>query len=131
MKIGTLSIRQPWAFLIVNGMKDIENRTWDTAYRGPLLIHTGKTPDDAISELVGHLRDQGYTVPSMGEYDLGGIVGVVNMVEVVTIHRSIWFHGPFGYVLENPRPLPFTPARGHLGILGRDWDDSWGDKNGK
>ncbi|WP_245839042.1 ASCH domain-containing protein [Yersinia kristensenii] len=34
-----LSIRQPWAWLIVNGYKDIENRTWNTKCRGPVLIH--------------------------------------------------------------------------------------------
>ena len=31
-------IRQPWAWLIVNGFKDIENRSWATRYRGSLLI---------------------------------------------------------------------------------------------
>ena len=31
-------IRQPWAWLIVNGYKDVENRTWVTRYRGMLLI---------------------------------------------------------------------------------------------
>jgi hypothetical protein len=34
-----ISIRQPWAELIVRGKKDIENRTWNTCYRGPLAIH--------------------------------------------------------------------------------------------
>lgn len=34
-----LSIRQPWAWLIANGYKDIENRSWRTNYRGPVLIH--------------------------------------------------------------------------------------------
>jgi hypothetical protein len=37
----SLSIRQPWAWLIVQGHKPIENRTWPTTYRGPLLIHAG------------------------------------------------------------------------------------------
>lgn len=37
-----LSIRQPWAWLIVNGFKDIENRSWDTKYRGLVLIHASK-----------------------------------------------------------------------------------------
>jgi hypothetical protein len=37
-----LSIRQPWAHLIVAGIKQIENRTWTTRYRGPLLIHAGQ-----------------------------------------------------------------------------------------
>lgn len=37
-----LSIRQPWAWWIVNGPKRVENRTWATKYRGPVLIHAGK-----------------------------------------------------------------------------------------
>jgi hypothetical protein len=40
MKI--LSVRQPWAALIVSGHKDIENRTWSTRYRGPVLIHASQ-----------------------------------------------------------------------------------------
>jgi hypothetical protein len=35
----TLSIKQPWAGLIINGVKDIENRTWQTKYRGKILVH--------------------------------------------------------------------------------------------
>lgn len=38
-----LSVRQPWAHLILNGPKDVENRIWAPAYRGPLLIHAGLT----------------------------------------------------------------------------------------
>ena len=34
-----LSIRQPWAWLIAHGWKNIENRTWPTGYRGRFLIH--------------------------------------------------------------------------------------------
>jgi len=41
MKI--ISIRQPWAALIVSGIKDVENRTWPTRYRGQLLIHASRT----------------------------------------------------------------------------------------
>jgi hypothetical protein len=39
-----LSIKQPWANLIVSGEKTIETRTWQTSYRGPLLIVSAKTP---------------------------------------------------------------------------------------
>ena len=39
LKLPILSIRQPWAWLIVNGYKDIENRTWSTRFRGKVLIH--------------------------------------------------------------------------------------------
>jgi hypothetical protein len=37
-----LSIRQPWAWLILHAGKDIENRDWPTKYRGPFLIHASK-----------------------------------------------------------------------------------------
>jgi hypothetical protein len=40
-----LSIRRPWAELIINGDKDIENRTWSTTYRGLVYIHAGKAFD--------------------------------------------------------------------------------------
>ena len=42
-----LSIRQPWAWLIVNGYKDIENRDWKTHYRGRFYVHAGKQFDKA------------------------------------------------------------------------------------
>ena len=41
LEMRALSIRQPWAWLIVNGHKDIENRSWRTKYRGPFLVHAG------------------------------------------------------------------------------------------
>ncbi len=37
-----LTISQPYASLIADGHKWVENRTWDTSYRGPLAIHAGK-----------------------------------------------------------------------------------------
>lgn len=37
-----LSIRQPWAWLIVHGGKDIENRSWHTKFRGRFLVHAAK-----------------------------------------------------------------------------------------
>jgi len=43
--LPALSIWQPWAWLIANGYKDIENRTWWTKFRGPFLIHASKRMD--------------------------------------------------------------------------------------
>src|SRR5215472_1457845 len=40
-----LSVRQPWAWLIVNGYKPVENRNWLTKFRGRLLIHAGQRFD--------------------------------------------------------------------------------------
>lgn len=50
MKI--VSVKQPWASLIVRGVKDIENRSWSTIYRGPLLVHASLKPDQITSEEV-------------------------------------------------------------------------------
>lgn len=118
-----LSIRQPWAFSIVHGGKDIENRQWPTRYRGPLLIHAAKgmTRDelddwkDFIAErnLDGPWRD-GKTV---GDLQRGGIVGACDLVDCITQSDSPWFVGRFGFVLRNVRPLPFMPCRGALGFF--------------
>ncbi|MBX6387037.1 MAG: ASCH domain-containing protein [Microbispora sp.] len=41
----TLTVRHPWAALIAAGVKDIENRSRPTGYRGPLAIHASLTVD--------------------------------------------------------------------------------------
>jgi hypothetical protein len=50
------------------------------------------------------------------DLQLGGIVGVAELVDVVEDHRSKWFEGPFAFVLRKPRPLKFIPCKGQLGI---------------
>ena len=40
-----LTIREPWASLIINGYKEYEFRSWKTNYRGKILIHTSSTID--------------------------------------------------------------------------------------
>jgi hypothetical protein len=58
MKI--ISIRQPWASLIVSGLKDVENGTWPTRYRGPVLIHASQRADDVTSDDVKRRFDVQY-----------------------------------------------------------------------
>lgn len=104
-----LSIMQPWAWLIVNGHKDIENRDWPTRFRGPILIHAGKRLD-ADSEVPPSLNP-----PT--EFERGGIVGIAEIVDCIEQSESPWFCGRYGFVLRNTRPLPFIPMRGQLGIF--------------
>jgi hypothetical protein len=87
-----LSIRQPWAWLIVNGYKDIENRTWRTNIRGPVLIHAGKEPDHERIPLFEALSFRGMDCTDM---ERGGIVGVATITDCVTESASPWFAGPF------------------------------------
>ena len=111
-----LSVRQPWAHLIVSGNKDVENRTWRTSYRGSLLILASKTVDrDACAYFAREYRKAGFDWPSA--LPTGGIVGIVNLVNCVTESDSDWFDGPIGWLLEDARELPFTPWRGRLGLF--------------
>ncbi|UEM07997.1 ASCH domain-containing protein (plasmid) [Skermanella rosea] len=111
-----LSIQQPWAWLIVNGFKDIENRTWETRYRGPVLIHTGKRLDrEAYEDLPLYFPD--INLPPICELPLGGIVGQATITDCVPSHPSRWFSGPFGFVLTDAKTLPFLPCPGQLGFF--------------
>jgi hypothetical protein len=55
--------------------------------------------------------------PGDDELEVGALVGLVDLVEVVEQHFSPWFQGRFGYVLERPRPLRRAiPCSGRLGF---------------
>jgi hypothetical protein len=118
-----LSIRQPWAFAILHGGKDIENRTWRTPRRGPVLIHAGLgMTRDEVEDFRDFITKAGLRGPwceGVNSRDLarGGIVGVVDIVDCMHEHRSPWFFGPFGFVLANARPLEFRPCKGALGFF--------------
>src|SRR5215472_11289808 len=108
MKI--LSIRQPWAHLITRGSKNIENRSWPTNYRGPVLIHASLKIDK--QPCVDHGLD-----PT--KLEIGGVVGIAEIVDCVTTHRSRWFEGLYGFVLKNRRGLQFCEMDGRFGFEGR------------
>lgn len=112
-----LSIMQPWAWLVVNGHKDIENRDWRSdnpglKYRGDVLIHTGLRFDD---DFTGNgLPDIVRQIPTDDDLPRGGIVGIAEIVDCVKDHPSPWFFGRYGFVLRNARPLEFKPCVGRL-----------------
>jgi hypothetical protein len=121
-----LSVLQPWAALIVAGHKDIENRSWSTTYRGPILIHAGVRRDEeafAMGLASGVIAGVAADVDGVAEKIAphvrhGGIVGVADLVDVVRHHHSRWAVGnAWHWVLTNARPLPFAPCRGQLGLF--------------
>lgn len=102
-----LVVRQPWAGRIASGRKTIELRSWSTKYRGPVIIVAG-------SRKWGKLDPEG---------PLGVVVCVVDLVDVrpaTTADEAAANGAPpdgwFAWVLENPRALPITPAKGRLGL---------------
>lgn len=114
-----ISIRQPWAWLIVNGYKDIENRSWDTNYRGLVLIHASSkpvSPEDYLAALT-IARSLGIELPGRKDFDYGGIVGHATITGTVRESESPWFFGPVGFQLTGSKPLPFQPLKGRLSFF--------------
>jgi len=128
MLIKTISIKQPWAWAILNG-KPVENRSWASHYTGTLYIHASKTFDfngyGWILSMIwsGNRKPLRLKakLPRKDEFKLGGIIGKVNMVDCVKSHPSPWFFGEYGFVFDNPKPLPFFPCKGKLGIFEVDY----------
>lgn len=115
--VKALSVQQPWAWLIVNGYKDIENRTWPTHVRGWVLVHAGKNLDAEAMEDMKSLEAYGvgFGVPEILE--TGGILGAMYIEDCVREYDSEWFEGPFGFRIKKAIPLPFIPLRGQLGFF--------------
>lgn len=117
-----LSIQQPWAWLIAAGHKDIENRDWKQPnpalkFRGRFLIHTGKKfdgDDDANDWAWPHIERP-------VDFDMGGIIGEAEVVDIVRDHPSPWFFGRYGLVIKNAKLLPFRPCVGALGFFRPDY----------
>jgi len=109
-----LSIQQPWAWLIVNGHKDIENRDWPTRFRGRIYVHAGKKLD---KDAIDYIRKAYPEVPLPEAFELGGIVGEATVTGCVTESESKWFYGDYGFTLARPHPIPFIPLRGQLGFF--------------
>lgn len=113
-----LSIRQPWAWLIVNGFKDIENRVWRAHFRGRILIHASKgMTEDEYLDAFALAKSNGVMLPPAIELQRGGMVGSAEITDCVTRSESPWFFGPFGFVMSNARPLKFAPCKGKLGFF--------------
>lgn len=117
-----LSVKQPWAWLLVSGEKDIENRSRKFHYRGTLLIHASATPDkDALRQFVSDLQADGVAVHEE-DFVNGAIIGSVVITDCVDNHASDWFHGPFGLVCADAQEFDEPiPAKGKLGL----WDYEW------
>lgn len=110
-----LSIQQPWAWLIIHGYQDIENRTWRTKFRGEFLIHASQRMDwDAFQQVFEIVPD--IDMPCAAALPRGGIVGKATLVDVVSESSSPWFSGPWGFVLEGAEPVAFSMCRGQFGF---------------
>lgn len=119
-----ISIKQPWAALLVAGVKTVEVRTWATRVRGPVLIHASKGVDP---------RPDGWKLLNTPELQTlssyrGGIIGRAVLTAcaryrtaeafaaAVAAHRNNpdWFvaSGLYGFVFQNPTQIAYTACPG-------------------
>ena len=113
-----LSIRQPWAWLVVSGYKDIENRTWPTRFRGRVYVHAGQLamPPGSFPAQEDYIRQAGIWIPE--DLPRGAIVGEVSIVDCVVSAASPWFGGPYGWIVADPLRYAIPiPCRGRLGFF--------------
>lgn len=97
----TVTILRPWPHLIVHGLKRVENRTWDSGYRGPLAIHAGK----------GEFGQYDGPMPP-GPQAAGAIVAIAEL-NIVFTSRAIEHPG-----FETTAPLRYRWLKGHLHATG-------------
>lgn len=126
----TLSVRQPWAYLICSGLKDVENRSWKTSTRGKVLIHAPKKHELGYSCLNGKqeafcLENNLDPIRFEKAYHLSAIIGSVEIVDCVQNYESIWAEpGQLHWILKNPvlfdKPILNVP--GKLGLWNYEGD---------
>ncbi len=111
-----LSILQPWAWLIMAGHKDIENRRWPTSYRGWFLIQAGKKWGAEQEDDLDECQEDFPEIPwESAHFHRGGCIGIAEIVDCVQHSDSEWFSGPYGFVIRNARPIVPFKFRGQLG----------------
>lgn len=135
-----LSIKQPWASLIAHGIKDIENRTWKTNFRGRIFIHSTSKISYYKDMSIVQLHHIEKTNPQLLKQILGrdlvvsAIIGEVDIVDCVINHPSIWaeksnlgevvfrdMKPTYNWVLANPvlYDKPILNVKGSLSLW--DW----------
>ena len=118
-----LSIRQPWAELVMRGEKTLDVRTWQVAYRGPLAIHASSARRPA------RIRELGLDPDALA---YGAILGWVDLVEIIPLDEATYnalrsehrsdkpFPGGvlYGWRFANPRRLSQpVPTRGRMSLF--------------
>ncbi len=109
-----LALKQPYAWALVAGIKDIENRSWSTGYRGPIAILAGASK----SEVNAYGKPNKLKI----NFPFGAVVGVVDLVDVLPLSEELeknpWAWGPYCWRVANARMLEKPiPAKGKLKLF--------------
>jgi hypothetical protein len=138
-----LSLKQPWAELVLQGKKKIEIRKWNTHFRGEFLLHASKIPDQDAMKKFGFYQNsekdktqirkkpnniphKNISTPKVSNLPLGSIVGKAVLVEVKnykneqdfqkdkSLHLATQEFGSYGFILKNVERLKPIKCKGSL-----------------
>ncbi len=129
-------MKQPWAWMVIHGTKDVENRSWVNAIleglvarREPFAVHAGLSMTRAYyREAVqfAKAQDPELVVPRIDELVLGALLGTVVPTGILpshsqglrgVVHRRWHMPDQYGWELEERTPLPrYVPAKGKQGF---------------
>jgi hypothetical protein len=117
-----IAIRQPFAWAVIHGGKDVENRSaphrFKSAVGHRVYIHASKGMTRVEYERAAEfMAGIGVGCPAPDDLAFGGVIGSVLVVDIVERHRSPWFGGPHALVLADPRQEPIVPVRGQVGLF--------------
>jgi len=128
-KYKALSLKQPWAWLMCAGYKDIENRDWPLPnnFKLPqrIYIHSGKKVDDEGAiwlwenrERLGILGCSNEWIEICNTWSQGALIGELDIVGQLKHSSNKWFFGKYGFLTANPmlydNPIP---CKGKLGFF--------------
>jgi activating signal cointegrator 1 len=136
-----LSVAQPWASLLVLGNKQFETRPWQTAYRGPVVVHASKALSAAARALCSQAPFRSLLaaagIADWSELPLGRVVGGVEVVdcvrvedlaEVPDVETRLGDFSPGRWAWRLARPVRLAvplPARGRLGLFELEIPSPW------
>jgi hypothetical protein len=122
--VRVLSVHQPWAALLVRGIKDVENRPQKHKHRGPVLIAAGKQWDrQEVETTISRLRackmiDVELDLDAL-ELECGHVIGAVEMVDCKPVEesQSVWATDGFAWEVKGARQCKPVPWRGQQGLV--------------
>lgn len=103
-----LSIKEPWASMILSGKKVIETRTWKTNYRGPILLCASKSPKSKISGMAFAIAELTACMPMVKDDERFACCDNYP-------NANSWF-------LENIKKIKPFPVKGQLGLFEVEYD---------
>ena len=120
-----LSIKEPWASLIMNGTKKIETRSWKTKYRGEIYIHASlsktKITKPEVYELIKDMNFKcGYIICKCNLVDCIYMTDeYVNDMKINHYEEYICGHyevGRYAWIVEDVKVIEPIEAKGKLGL---------------